>query len=564
MVSDGLCRMMKSERPKLIDMFNNSMLDHVHPDDVGRISRIINEFSQHLCGYDVYYRSKYQPDGDYHYVHSIGRFLENQEGPEMALFAYSDVSESDSESRMLLESYKMIENDRFYTDPVTGLSNINFLLEFKEDIYQKSLDMNPNPALIYIDVNGLRYYNSQYGFSRGDDLLRLIADILKTEFSGAYISRGADDHFVIICNFISDENFTKKIRTVNEKIKAGAYGNTSGVQSGICLLTRDMSLSDAMEHAKHALKLINNDMNITHLYYTPENDEVYWEQRYILESFEQALEEEWIKVYYQAIMRIRSGKAAAMEALARWVDPLRGIIMPGKFIPVLEKYHLLFKLDLYMVEQICKEIPLRQKVGLPIIPISVNFSAQDFDHTDVVQSLNEIFERYQVEKRNIIIEITEQDIAKATDVFREQIKKLHENGFLVWIDDFGSGYSALNIFSQYQVDLTKFDIEFLRHLDDNNGANRYIMTAMVEVAKKLGVRTLAEGVETEEQLEFLREIGCDFAQGFYYYRPESLGSISYKIKNGNPILECETRAEYKKIKEEYEQTYHTRVNSYEK
>lgn len=558
LVTDGLCKMMKARREQLLSVLNNSLFERVHPDDAPRLARIVDEFSNHLCGYDVIYRSKYDLDGDYHLVHSIGRFVEkeNDDDIETAVFVYTDISESESESRLLLESYKMFRNDHFYSDPITGLPNLNFLMEFKENIYNKAIVTNKKPALCYFDVRGLRFYNSQYGFSSGDDLLRLIADVLKTEFSDAFIVRGVDDHFVMITNFTGDTRFTKKMKTVNEKIKAGAFGNSSGIQAGVTFIDSSMDLSTAMDHAKHTLRQIGHDMNITHLYYTPETDEKYWEQRYILETFDQALKEEWIKVYYQAIMRVKSGKAVALEALARWVDPLRGTIMPGTFIPVLDKYHLLYKLDLYMVEQICKEIPLREKVGLPIIPVSVNFSAQDFDHADIVKELNSIFERYQAPKKNLIIEITEQDIAKATDIFKTQIQDLRSSGFMVWIDDFGSGYSSLNIFSQYKVDLTKFDIDFLRHLDDNNGANRYILQAMVAVSQKLGIRTLAEGVEDEKQLEFLREIGCDFAQGYYYYKPESLGAISFKLQNGNPPIPCETEEEHRLIVKENEETYH--------
>ena len=555
LVSDGLCGMMKTERGQLIDILNNRLFERVHPDDVGRITRIVSEFSQYLCGYDVIYRSKYDPDGDYHYVHSTAKIFNAPDGRPTALFAYSDVSESESQSRMLIESYKMFQNDHFYSDPVTGLPNMNFLIEFKDDIYNKALDSNKTPALFYFDVNGLRFYNSQYGVAKGDDLMRLITDILKSEFPGAFIGRGVDDHFIMITNFTDDDHFTLKLNSVNEKIKAGAIGNTPGIRTGICLLDSGIKLPDALDYAKHALKKIGSDINCTHLFYTQELDDKYWEQRYILESFDTALKEGWIKVYYQAIIRLKTGKAAAMEALARWVDPLRGTIMPAVFIPVLEKYHQLYKLDLYMVEQICREIPLREKVGLPIIPVSVNFSAQDFDHADIVGSLNEIFVRYPVGKRNIIIEITEQDIAKATDVFKQQLRDLRSSGFMVWIDDFGSGYSSLNIFSQYKVDLTKFDIDFLRNLDENEGANRHIMKAMVEVTKKLGIRSLAEGVESEEQMEFLKSIGCDFAQGYYYFRPESLGSIAFKIQNGSQILPCETPEEYSQIRKEYEETY---------
>ncbi len=551
LVSDGLCSMMSADRAQLIDLLNGSLFDRVHPDDAGRLARIVKEFAAHLCGYDVIYRGKYRSDGDYHYIHSIGRFHPTEDGSDLAVFFYTDISESQSESNVLLENYQLFQKDQFYTDPVTDLPNGNFLHEFADDRVAKIHGADKTAALLYFDVRGLRSYNNQYGYARGDDLLRLIADVLKDEFPGALIARGADDHFIIVTEYRDTGCLTSRIEQVNAKVKSGAFGNAMGVQAGICLYDASMDTATAMESARHALKTLGTDLNRVHAVYTHETDERYWDQQYILESFDAALGQEWIKIYYQAIMRTGTGKAAALEALARWVDPIRGIISPGEFIPVLEKYHLLYKLDLYMVEQFLKEIPKRIEVGLPIIPVSINFSAQDFDHADIVAALNALFEQYSASKDNIIIEITEQDVAKATDRFRQQLLDLHANGYRLWLDDFGSGYSSLNVLSQYDVDVIKFDLEFLRHLDDHNGANRHIMRAMVDVARKLGVRTLAEGMEAESQLAFLREIGCDFAQGFYYYRPESLASIAFKMQKGKPIVSCETPEERRRLREEW-------------
>ena len=274
-------------------------------------------------------------------------------------------------------------------------------------------------------------------------------------------------------------------------------------------------------------------------------------EEFILKNFDQAIERREIQPFYQPVVRSSSRRLCSFEALARWISPEFGVIYPDEFIPVLEKYHLLYKLDLYMVEQFLKEIPKRAEVGLPIIPISVNFSAQDFDHADVVGTLNALFERYGVEKDNIIVEITEQDVATATDHFKQQLLDLRANGYRLWLDDFGSGYSSLNVLSQFDVDVIKFDLEFLRHLDDHNGANRHIMKSFVELAAKLGIRTLAEGMETEEHLKFLREIGCEFAQGFYYYKPESLASIIYKMRKGGKIITCEIPEERKRLREEW-------------
>lgn len=547
LVSDGLCRMMNADRDDLVTLLNGNLLQRVHPDDVERLSRTIREFSAHLCGYDVIYRGKYNPDDDYHYIQSIGRFQPTPDGSDLAVIVFTDMSDSQSESHLLVENHTLFEKDHFYRDAVTGLPNVNFLYEYADEKVEKLRGIERTVALVYLDVRGLRSYNAQYGYAKGDDLLRLISDILKDEFPGGMLVRGADDHFILITEYSSAECLSGRIGSVNAKIRTGAFGNALGVKAGICLYGDSMQTHTAMEYARNALKTLGTDLNRVTAIYTDEIDEQYWEQQYILESFETALEQQWIKIYYQAIMRVKTGKAAALEALARWVDPIRGIISPGVFIPVLEKYHLLYKLDLYMVEQFLNELPQRVAVDLPIIPVSINFSAQDFDHADIVGALNEMFERHGVGKENVIIEITEQDVATATDRFKQQLVNLRENGYRLWFDDFGSGYSSLNVLSQFDVDVLKLDLEFLRHLDDHNGANRHIMKATIDLARKLGIRTLVEGMETEEHLNFLRELGCEFAQGFYYYRPESLASIIFKMQKGKPIVVCETAQERKTL-----------------
>ena len=552
LVSDGLCRMMGVERDQLIHLLNANMLGRVHPDDVGRISRVVREFSEHLCGYDVIYRGKYRQNDDYHYIHSIGRFQTAPDGSELAIIAFTDISESQSESNVLVENYALFQKDQFYNDSVTGLPNINYLHEYADEKVKKIHAVEKTAVLVYIDVKGLLSYNNQYGYERGNDLLRLVSDVLKAEFPNALVARAADDHFIVIAEFRSMENLSGRIEACNEKVRSGAYGNALGLQAGICLYSQTMSSTVAIDYARHAQKLLGNDLNRICALYTPETGSQYWNQRYILESFDTALEQEWIKIYYQAIMRVKTGRVAALEALARWIDPSRGVISPAEFIPVLEKYHLLHKLDLYMVEQFLKEYPMRVEAQLPMVPVSINFSAQDFDHADIVGSLNEMFERTGVSKDDIIIEITEQDMATATDRFRQQLRDLRANGYRLWLDDFGSGYSSLNMLSQYDVDVLKIDLEFLRHLEDHDGANRHIMKSIVDIAQKLGLRTLSEGMETEEHQRFLKEIGCEFAQGFFFNRPESLASILYKASHGNPVTNCETPEERLRLNKEWQ------------
>ena len=277
--------------------------------------------------------------------------------------------------------------------------------------------------------------------------------------------------------------------------------------------------------------------------YFMESDDLYWKEQYLLDRFKTALDEHWIKVYYQPIMRIRNGKLTILEALARWIDPVRGMISPNEFIYVLSRYHRLHLLDLYMAEEVCREFGVRRQAGLPLIPVSVNFSAQDFDYVDVPAKLKELVERYGLTPDDIIVEITEQDVAEGTQHFKESLQQIRENGFRLWIDDFGSGYSSLNVLSQYHVDRIKFDMDLVRHLDDNNGANRRILEAMVKVCRDLGIRTLAEGVETEAQLNFLKGIGCDLAQGYYFFKPDPLDVSIYKFQHRSLDIPHETKEE---------------------
>ena len=208
---------------------------------------------------------------------------------------------------------------------------------------------------------------------------------------------------------------------------------------------------------------------------------------------------------------------------------MRGVLSPSEFIPALEKYHLLHKLDLFVAEQVCREHPLRVSREIPILPVSVNFSAQDFEYADIPTALEEIYRRYQVPDlargKSLIVEITEQDMVKAKNKFHEQIKRLRKNGFHIWLDDFGSGYSSLNAFGHFEIDLIKFDMDLLKNLDDANGTNRRVLKAMIGVARELGIHTLAEGMETVEQKMFLQDIGCELAQGYLFHRPEPIEAM---------------------------------------
>jgi len=361
--------------------------------------------------------------------------------------------------------------------------------------------------------------------------------VLQETFPDALIVRGVEDHILLIMDPESRAQLCEKIEQANRRIRKEAYGNTTGVVAGICEMTGDMRCAEAMDHTRHAVRQIGSDLNTVWRFWSLDADEQYWNQLYIVENHEQALNNNWFRVYYQGIAETKTGNGAALEALARWVDPIRGIISPADFIPSMQKYHLLYKLDLYIFEQVCREISIRHENGLSLVPVSVNFARQDFDHMDMVAELNRIADsydigRYGIGKNYFIIEITEQDMGTAPEQFYKQLVALRSYGFRVWLDDFGSAYSSLNLFSKIDVDLIKFDMDLVRNLDRKNNANREILQAITEICRKRGIHTLAEGVETEEQRDFLIRIGCELSQGYLYHRPEPLEQILYKRKYG--------------------------------
>lgn len=171
------------------------------------------------------------------------------------------------------------------------------------------------------------------------------------------------------------------------------------------------------------------------------------------------------------------------------------------------------------------DIKDRQNKGMKVCPVSINVAREDLEHEKALDNISAAFDEFGVSRDLVAFEITERDLAKDDELFRTIVEALRKYGFEIWVDDFGSGYSSLNVMHYYRFDRIKMDLTFLRHLDDNGGVNRFLMASVVETARKMGIKTLAEGVETKDHLDFLTDIDCDTAQGFFYAKPQPLEDI---------------------------------------
>ncbi len=557
LASGGFCKSARVSRERVLDWISAGMFERMDPDDVGIMAKISEDFLLKRGPYDVVFRCNVDPsDGNQEaeaghavnmMLHGVGRWQTMPDGTELAVISYANLLATQEVTKERIEAYTLFQKDRFYTDPLTGLPNINYINEYGNGKIDAIRAGGHTPGVVYVDVNGMQFYNNQYGVKEGDRLLKLIAETMEKKLPKALISRTIDDHFVVITELDDKEIMEAQLSELNSFICKNARGNTTGIRSGVCLMTENTELTEALDHAKRAMKRIENNMNREVAFFSKAEDSVYWKNRYVIENFDRAMKQGWIKVFYHSLVRLGNVKIAAFEGLARWLDPNRGTISPGEFIPVLSKYHLLHKLDLYMFEQICREVKLRHDNGLPLLPVSVNFSRQDFDHADIVAEMNRLFKKYgleaYVDKSCFIVEITEQDLAVGTDRLKDQIRQIRDEGYRIWLDDFGSGYSSLNMFSQFDFNLVKFDMELLRHLDEHDGVNRIILKDLVNMVRELGIHTLVEGLETEEQFDFLKKIGCELAQGFLFHKPEPLDEALYRINAGDSVKICETPEE---------------------
>ncbi|MCR5557470.1 MAG: EAL domain-containing protein [Butyrivibrio sp.] len=240
---------------------------------------------------------------------------------------------------------------------------------------------------------------------------------------------------------------------------------------------------------------------------------------YVVKNIDAAIKEGWIEVYYQPVIRTLTGQLCGAESLARWKDPVHRLLSPDKFIGALEDSKQIHKLDCFVVEKVCSDISKRLNDNLEAVPVSVNFSRLDFETADMLKVVEDAIEKYSIPRDYLHIEITESMIVSDALLMERIIESFRNAGFEIWMDDFGSGYSSLNLLKDYQFDTVKMDMEFLSSFTEKSQS---IMTSAISMAKDIGVKTLAEGVETAEQVDFLYSIGCGKLQGYFYGKPMPL------------------------------------------
>ena len=267
--------------------------------------------------------------------------------------------------------------------------------------------------------------------------------------------------------------------------------------------------------------------------------------RLLLDTFENALERNFIQVYYQPVIRTITGQVCGFEALARWIHPERGLIQPQQFIGLLEDHRLIHRLDCCIVRQVCARLREIMDRGECVVPISVNLSRLDFELCDIFDEVDRCASEYRIPRNYLHIEITESLFSDMPKRIHTALDRFRKAGYQVWMDDFGSGFSSLNMLKDYTFDELKVDMGFMSCM---NAQSRKVLTSVIDMAKNMGIHTLVEGVETEEMFRFLRDIGCEKLQGYLFGRPQPFEEIMAHLeRNGIALEKPALRAYYDSI-----------------
>ncbi|MCR5741347.1 MAG: bifunctional diguanylate cyclase/phosphodiesterase [Gammaproteobacteria bacterium] len=414
-------------------------------------------------------------------------------------------------------------------DDLTRLLNFDHFVKLSKD--ELSSSKQGTKIFLFINIENFKSYNDKENFEKGNKFLIDFGACVKEVFNEDYVARQADDHYVVLTEN-SKKDFMPKLVLLQEKINT--LDNDVFLEIKVGGFIPINMLEDprrSVDKARYAAETIKNKYDKIYLEYDDVMDKGFHKMQYVINNIDSAIKNGWIKVYYQPVVWAETGELCGCEALARWIDPEYGFLSPGDFIPILEGCRQIHKLDKAIYDGVCRNIRYCLDNNIPIVPISLNFSRLDFELMDAVAEFEELVRKYNVPKHLLHVEITESAIADDSDYLKSCVNKLHEDDFAIWLDDFGSGYSSLNVLKDYPFDVIKLDMKFLSGFEHNE-RTRGIVDSVIQMAKKIKMQTLCEGVETKEEAEFLKEVGCGRLQGYLYGKAIPYDELMQKVKAG--------------------------------
>ena len=410
-------------------------------------------------------------------------------------------------------------------DFLTGLPNRMLLNDrIRQAIALAPRHMN-KVAVLFLDLDGFKYINDSLGHPIGDKLLQSIAKRLQkcVRVSDTVSRQGGDEFVVLLSEVERPEDAALAARRMLQAVAEGHSINEhdlhvttsigvsvypdDGLDAEVLIKNADTAMYQAKENGRQGFQFFKPAMNVRAV-----------ERQSIEEGLRRALERNELTLHYQPKISLTTGAITGAEALLRWVHPTRGIIPPKRFIPVAEACGLILPIGAWVLGEACKQARAWVDAGLPAMTIAVNVSAMEFRDKNFLKNLFTILKETRLNPNSLELELTESVLMKRVESTASMLQVLRENGVKVAIDDFGTGYSSLSYLRKFPVDALKIDQSFVRQIS-TAGDDTTIVTAVIGMARNLKLRVIAEGVQTLQELVFLRAHQCDEAQGYYFSRP---------------------------------------------
>ena len=410
-------------------------------------------------------------------------------------------------------------------DKITLLANYDdFIRNLQEEINKLNAGII---AVIYEDIKYFKYFNDTYGYRRGDELLKRMATLSIHDGKGVVGgSRVVSDNIVWAVKFETDSsndiyNVIAKTTTAREKILRDEFDCARiRLAVGVYLIDKDRKNIDpetAVSNANLARKKAKEAGSRSVAFFKEEMADKLSHELEIISSIDKAIEKKEFMAYYQPKILSENSKIIGAEALVRWKKDGK-FIYPDQFIPAIERSRQIIEVDYYMYNEVFAFIRKRLDAGLRVVPISLNVSRQHMKHLEIIGYVKELLKKYKIPTEYLEFELTETVCMEDTANAMQFIDSFHKMGIKVSMDDFGSGFSSLNLLSEMPLDVIKLDRCFL-HSDVLQKKEKIVISNIIRMTKELEMTSLCEGVETEQQRDFLKEIGCDIQQGYYYARP---------------------------------------------
>ncbi|MCL1697498.1 MULTISPECIES: EAL domain-containing protein [unclassified Lysinibacillus] len=412
--------------------------------------------------------------------------------------------------------------DLAFIDITTGLPNRHSFLNKVEKEYGQ------NGNIKILKPSEFHQIVELYGREAGDELLRQIAKRLNDEKNDhhEYIARFTSSS-LIMANATSDEDFFYYKRRINEIIRqpfiVGGKQIYITLKTGIAFYNNEMKITDAIRFADNAVSFAANNPGTHMEIFTQERNDELEQQMTVLNHLAQAIKNKEISVNLQPKVDLRTGEIQSMEALARWISPKLGFVSPAIFIPVAESAGKVREIDIQILEIVLSWLAERKRLGKKLVKVAVNISPDHFYYAHFVQDTVELVQKYDIDPKYIILEVTENiglvDFQTAFSIIQE----LKDYGFKTSVDDFGTGFSSLSYLQRLPFTELKIDRSFIHAINDD--ATLAIVQSIIQLALNLGMTPVAEGIENKEQVEILRALGCTVGQGYFYYKPMTIEQL---------------------------------------